>query len=51
MLEIRGQNNQMTGTIPPEIENLHELRILRLESNQLTGQLPNTFQFVTNLGT
>ncbi|XP_073108723.1 uncharacterized protein [Elaeis guineensis] len=35
--------NKLTGNIPPEIGNLHELVQLNLSHNQLTGPIPETF--------
>ncbi|MYD56756.1 MAG: hypothetical protein F4246_07060, partial [Rhodothermaceae bacterium] len=33
-------NNQLTGSIPPELGNLTELWALHLHRNQLTGSIP-----------
>ncbi len=33
-------SNNLAGSIPPEIENLSQLQILRLYNNQLTGAIP-----------
>ena len=35
-------NNQLTGSIPPEIGNLTNLEYLLLQSNKLTGKIPNS---------
>jgi hypothetical protein len=32
--------NQLTGSIPPELANLSRLEVLNLTSNQLTGSIP-----------
>jgi len=42
-------NNQLTGSIPPEIGNLTNLIILSLNSNQLTGSIPPEIGNLTNL--
>ena len=36
-------DNQLTGSIPPEIENLTNLRYLVLGENQFTGIIPDEF--------
>jgi len=36
--------NGLTGTIPPEIENLSHLIHLNLSNNSLSGNLPSTFR-------
>ena len=41
--------NNLIGTIPPEIENLSELKILTLSKNFLTGQIPPGFFNLPNL--
>lgn len=43
--------NNLTGTIPPEIVNLTELRHLILHDNQLTGNIPSFLGSLFNLET
>ena len=42
-------NNQLTGSIPPEIGNLTNLMCLGLHNNQLTGEIPSEIGNLTNL--
>ena len=42
-------NNQLTGSIPPEIGNLTNLTWLWLNDNQLTGSIPPEIGNLTNL--
>ena len=42
-------NNQLTGSIPPEIGKLTNLTYLRLSSNQLTGSIPSEIGNLANL--
>ena len=42
-------NNQLTGSIPPEIGNLTNLTYLNLGDNQLTGSIPSEIGNLTNL--
>ena len=42
-------NNQLTGSIPPEIGNLTNLTYLRLDDNQLTGPIPPEIGNLTNM--
>ena len=42
-------DNQLTGSIPPEIVNLTNLTYLRLYDNQLTGSIPPEIGDLTNL--
>ena len=42
-------NNQLTGSIPPEIGNLINLTELVLFENQLTGSIPSEIGNLTNL--
>ena len=44
-------NNQLIGTIPPELGNLSSLISLQLSGNQLTGTLPPELGNLTNLTT
>jgi len=39
--ELDLYNNQLTGSIPPEIGNLTNLTGLGIHDNQLTGDIPN----------
>nr|XP_010910314.2 receptor-like protein 34 [Elaeis guineensis] len=41
--------NKLTGNIPPEIGNLHELVQLNLSHNQLTGPIPEAFSKLNQL--
>ena len=50
IVEIRGQKNEMSGTIPAEIMNLRNLRILQLDNNRIVGRLPDTFYENLELG-
>ena len=47
--ELDLYNNQLTGSIPPEIENLTNLTYLNLGNNQLTGSIPSEIGNLTNL--
>jgi hypothetical protein len=49
-VELSLESNQLTGSIPPELENLHRLEALRLGKNNLHGELPNDFQRLHYLG-
>ena len=42
-------NNQLTGSIPPEIGDLTNLTYLVLYNNQLTGSIPSEIGNLTNL--
>ena len=42
-------NNQLTGSIPPEIGNLTNLTWLLLHNNELTGSIPPEIGNLTNL--
>ena len=44
-------NNQLTGSIPPEIGNLSNLNWLYLSNNQVTGSIPSTFSGLSFLET
>ena len=41
--------NNLTGVIPPEIEDLSSLKILRLPAENLTGTIPLTLYNITSL--
>ena len=43
------EDNQLTGSIPPEIGNLTNLTLLNLEGNHLTGSIPPEIGNLTNL--
>ena len=40
LIDLSLSNNQLTGSIPPEIGNLTNLYRLYLDNNQLTGEIP-----------
>ncbi|THG22751.1 hypothetical protein TEA_022746 [Camellia sinensis var. sinensis] len=42
--------NHLSGIIPPEIGELHELHSLNFSHNHLTGLIPTSFENLTNLG-
>ncbi|MCD0467445.1 VWA domain-containing protein [Flavobacterium sp. ENC] len=51
--EINLDSNNLSGTIPKEIENLPYLRVLSLNSNKITGEIPKEIGKLTilyNLG-
>ena len=43
------EDNQLTGSIPPEIGNLTNLTYLNLSNNQLSGSIPSEIGNLTNL--
>jgi Leucine-rich repeat (LRR) protein len=47
--ELNLSNNELTGSIPPEIGNLTNLITLGLDDNQLTGSIPPEIGNLTNL--
>ena len=47
--ELSLSNNQLTGSIPPEIGNLTNLTYLSLSHNQLTGSIPSEIGNLTAL--
>ena len=47
--ELFLNNNQLTGSIPPEIGNLTNLTSLYLYDNQLTGSIPSEIGNLTKL--
>ena len=47
--ELQLNNNDLTGSIPPEIGNLTNLTYLNLRSNDLTGSIPTEIGNLTNL--
>jgi Leucine-rich repeat (LRR) protein len=42
-------NNNLTGIIPPEIEDFNQLVNFHLNNNQLSGSIPNEIGNLTNL--
>ena len=42
-------NNNLSGTIPPELQNLHHMYELRLSGNNLTGEIPPELGNLQNL--
>ncbi|MEM7133911.1 MAG: clostripain-related cysteine peptidase [Chloroflexota bacterium] len=51
LVDLRLQNNQITGTIPVQLGNLTNLVKLQLYSNKLTGTIPTELGSLTNLET
>ncbi len=49
VINLRQSSNGLTGSIPTELENLSNLKILRLFSNQLTGSIPTELGNLSNL--
>ena len=49
LTELRLYNNQLTGSIPPELGHLGQLNLLDLSSNQLTGCIPDNFSIYCNI--
>ncbi len=47
--QITLEDNNLTGSIPPEIGNLSNLNRLDLYKNQLTGEIPHEIGNLTNL--
>ena len=47
--QINLRNNQLTGSIPPEIGNLSSLQSLSLHRNQLSGDIPSELGNLANL--
>ena len=43
------QGNNLQGQIPPELEQLHNLKVLNLESNRMTGPIPPELGQLRNL--
>lgn len=41
VIQVGLQNNNLTGSIPPEIGNLTKLSVLNLRYNQLSGSIPD----------
>ena len=39
-------SNQLTGDIPPKIGNLMSLMELKLDSNKLSGEIPNEIEYL-----
>lgn len=49
VVELKLENNQLVGEIPPELGSLSELITLSLWGNQLTGGIPHELGNLTNL--
>ncbi len=49
VVELELRNEDLNGTIPPELGNLTALERLELEENQLTGSIPPELGNLTNL--
>jgi Leucine-rich repeat (LRR) protein len=49
VVQIRLNNNQLSGSIPPELGNLSNLWDLHLEDNQFTGNIPSSIGDLTQL--
>ena len=49
VIELNLFDNQLNGTIPPELSNLAGLRALNLGNNQLSGIIPVELGLLTNL--
>jgi len=49
-VDLRIESNSFTGSIPPEVESLHQLEFLRLGKNKMGGEVPDVFDRLTNLG-
>ncbi|XP_051135478.1 LRR receptor-like serine/threonine-protein kinase EFR [Andrographis paniculata] len=47
MLDLR--DNDLTGVIPPNIGNLHNLDLFTIEANRITGLLPKEFSLLQSL--
>lgn len=50
-LDLGDQNTSvgLTGTIPLELSNLNEIRVINLGNNKLTGNLPESWSGLSNL--
>jgi len=46
---IRLENMTLTGTIPPELSMVEDLRSIDLQYNDLFGPIPSSISFLTNL--
>jgi len=51
MAMMRERNNQLTGSIPPELGSLSNCWDFRLANNQLTGSIPSELGDLSNLWT
>ncbi len=49
MWDIWLENNQFSGSIPPELGNLTALSVLHLNNNLFTGEVPTSFVNLENL--
>ena len=50
LVELRLDNNTLGGPLSPLVGNLELLEDFRLSFNRFSGELPNTFASLTNLG-
>ena len=49
VVKLELDENQLTGSIPPELRNLSSLQTLSLDRNQLSGPIPSTLSNLSSL--